>query len=129
MHYICIEHGKIICALNYEPNVPESVEVCTISDEQHACISEAKTHYFDIDAKSVIAFEQPALDAAEAAEKQRQENLKNSGFLNSTDWQVLRHIRELALNMPTTLSNEEYLALERERVVAAAAIIKPANPV
>jgi hypothetical protein len=129
MYYICIEHGKIICALNYEPNVPESVEICAISNEQHAAISEAKTHYFDIATKSVIAYEQHVLDTTAAIEKQLQDNAKNGSFLNSTDWQVMRHIRELALNMTTTLSNEEYLALERERAAAAAAIINPANPV
>lgn len=45
-------------------------------------------------------------------------------FLNSTDWKVLRHIRELALNQPTSLSHEQYIELEQARAEAAAKIVQ-----
>jgi len=44
---------------------------------------------------------------------------QNREFLNSTDWKILRHIREQALSKSTTLSQAEYLELERQRDLAA----------
>ena len=44
-------------------------------------------------------------------------------FLNSTDWKILRHIRQKALNITTSLSDVEYLQLEQQRQAAAARII------
>ena len=35
--------------------------------------------------------------------------------LSDTDYKVLRHIRELALGIPTTMAQEEYLLLEAQR--------------
>lgn len=123
MYYICIENGKISSMLNYEPNVPESIRVVTISDEEYACITEAQTHYFDITTDIVTARAQEILDAEAVRQAQLQENSVNMRFLNSTDWKVLRHLREQTLNKPTTLNNEEFMALEAERDVAAAAIL------
>ena len=45
-------------------------------------------------------------------------------FLDSTDFKVLRHIRQKALGQELSLSENEYLALEQERSNAAARIIK-----
>lgn len=36
-------------------------------------------------------------------------------YLNETDFKVLRHLREKALNIQTTLSEDEYLQLENDR--------------
>jgi len=36
-------------------------------------------------------------------------------FLNATDWQITRHKEEQDLEIETTLSNEEYLALITKR--------------
>ena len=44
-------------------------------------------------------------------------------YLISTDWKVMRHIRELALGLATTLTAEEYLSLEQSRADAAAKVI------
>lgn len=43
-------------------------------------------------------------------------------FLASSDWKVLRHIRQIALNETLSLSAEEYLALEGRRSAAASSI-------
>lgn len=40
-------------------------------------------------------------------------DLKNQ--INSTDYKVLRHIREVSLGIPTSMSENEYLMLEAER--------------
>ena len=118
MHYICIENNQVISVLNYQPNVPSSVEVVEITDEQHTQIT-ARTHYFDVVSKSVTAV------AAEIT-AQRATNLANGHereFLNNTDWKILRHIRQKALNIATSLSDAEYIQLEQQREAAAARVV------
>jgi hypothetical protein len=42
-------------------------------------------------------------------------NYNSRKFLESTDWLVLRHIGQKALNLETSLSDQEYLDLEIQR--------------
>jgi len=117
MHYVCIENNLVVSILSYQPNVPSSVAVVEITDAQAAQIA-AQTHYFDLASKSVaaVASSVTAQRATDIANGQERE------FLNSTDWKVLRHIRQKALNIPTSLSDAEYLQLEQQRQAAAARI-------
>ena len=117
MHYVCIENNLVISVLSYQPNVPSSVTVVEITDTQAAQIA-AQTHYFDVSSKSVTAVAagvtaQKAIDIANGQERE---------FLNSTDWKILRHIRQKALNIATSLSDAEYIQLEQQREAAAARI-------
>ena len=117
MNYVCIENNLVVSVLNYQPNVPGSVTVVEITDAQAAQIA-AQTHYFDVASKSVTAVAagvaaQRATDVANGQERE---------FLNSTDWKVLRHIRQKALNITTSLSDAEYIQLEQQREAAAARI-------
>lgn len=118
MHYVCIENNIIVSILNYSPNVPRSVAVYEITDDQANQIA-AQTHYFDIPSKTV-----KPVDASITAQKAK--DLANGierEFLNSTDWKILRHIRQKALNVPTSLSDAEYIELEQQRQAAAARIV------
>ena len=54
-------------------------------------------------------------------EKINQEALQ---FLASSDYKILRHFRQKALGQETSLSEEEYLALEQQRSDAAARIVR-----
>jgi len=58
-----------------------------------------------------------------AAEEQEIINQQARQFLQSTDWQILRHIGQLTLNMLTTLSESEYQELEQQRQTARNQII------
>jgi hypothetical protein len=51
-------------------------------------------------------------------------NQESLTFLNNTDYKVLRHIRQKALNIQTSLTEQEYLDLEAERNQAANNIIR-----
>lgn len=118
MHYVCIENDLVVSILNYAPNVPNSVSVVEISNEQADQLV-AQTHYFDVPTRTVkpvdaSVTEQKARDAANAIERE---------FLNSTDWKVMRHIRQKALNIPTSLSDAQYIELEQQRQAAAARIV------
>ena len=117
MHYVCIENNIVVSVLNYQPNVPSSVAVVEITDSQAAQIA-AQTHYFDVASRSVTAVAAgiTAQRAADVANGQERE------FLNSTDWKILRHIRQKALNISTSLSDAEYIQLEQQREAAAARI-------
>lgn len=118
MYYVCIEDNKIVSILNYSPNVPDSVAVYEITDEQANQIT-AQTHYYDIPTKSVRE-----VDSNISAQKaQETANAEYREFLRSTDWKILRHIRQKALNVPTSLTEEEYLTLEQQRADAADNIV------
>jgi hypothetical protein len=122
MHYICIENNIIISVLNYEPNVPGTVEVYAISDEDHSNILN-DTHFFDIKTKQVKSHPKSYLKSKAVALENEETNAANKYFLNTTDWKILRHIRQKALSVPTSLTEEEYIALEEARQTAASNII------
>lgn len=50
-------------------------------------------------------------------------NQEAQAYLAETDYKVLRHIRQKALEQPTTLSEEEYLELEEMRDAASKRIL------
>jgi hypothetical protein len=111
MYYICIENNTVISVLSYRPHVPSTVTVQEIIDDDFKKI-EMGTHYFDIPSNAVKE-KLPEMTAPSIKAAQNRE------FLNSTDWQILRHMREQALGKSTTLSQTEYLELERQRDLAA----------
>jgi hypothetical protein len=59
------------------------------------------------------------IEAQAISEKEKTEARQ---FLNQSDWKILRHIRQKALGIELSLSEEEYLALEQQRAEAAAKI-------
>jgi hypothetical protein len=118
MHYVCIENNQIIGIQSYEPAVPSTVSVVTITDQQHQQIMD-QTHRFDVPSKTIVA-----VDSAILAEKEQYRlNGIEREFLNSTDWKILRHMRQQALNVPTSLTEAEFLELEQQRQAAAARIV------
>ena len=117
MYYVCVENNAVVSILNYKPEVPHSVQVRFISDDEYQQL-ENETHFFDIATMTVQPVD-PAILDRKAIEV---ENAQYREFLNSTDWKVMRHIRETTLGLPHTLSDEEYRALEQQRAEAAAKI-------
>lgn len=117
MHYVCLEESQVTTILNYRPNVPDGVEVIEITDEDMSLIEGGKYH-FDVNTKAVAL--RPASELQ--AEADYKANIEHLEFLNSTDWKVLRHTREKALGIATSLTDEQYLELEQARENAARAI-------
>jgi hypothetical protein len=118
MHYVCIENNVIISILNYLPSVPSTVSVHEITDSQ-ADQLRAETHYFDVASRTVTA----AADSVAVLKAQEVANGIEREFLNSTDWKIMRHIRQKALNVATSLTDAEYIELEQQRQTAAARIV------
>jgi hypothetical protein len=117
MYYVCIENNQLISVLNYEPAAIDTVTVKEISDHDYELLN-AGSHYFDIPTLNILAHSNSVLNARE--QQAQSINLKKQ--LQDTDWQVLRHIRQKALGVPTSLSEAEYLDLELERNRIAAQI-------
>ena len=118
MYYVCIENNQAVGILNYKPSVPNTVKVVEISDLDYKKL-ENQTGRFDVSACKVVDLSADVLSKKEIELK----NAKEQEFLNSTDWKILRHIREKALNLPTSLTEQQYLELEKSRNDAAARII------
>lgn len=118
MYYVCIEDDRVVNVLDYQPAVPDTVSVVEISDSDYALLT-SRSHYFDIPTKTVLPYSSTVINAR----TQEQSNKAHQQLLNSTDWQVLRHIRQKALGVPTSLSEAEYLDLELRRNQAADSII------
>lgn len=117
MYYICVESNQIVSILNYQPSVPESVSITEITDNDYALL-ENKTHYFNVATNRI-----EPLTAEQITQQQTfNENSQKKEFLNSTDWKILRHIREKALGVETSMTEEEYLELENQRQEIAKSI-------
>lgn len=71
----------------------------------------------------VSAFMETIVEDVEAGESLLTNN-EVRAFLAETDWKVLRHIRQKALGQETTLTEEEYLALEAEREAKASLVVE-----
>jgi hypothetical protein len=119
MYYICIEDDRVISVLDYAPNVPDTVIVKEIDSLDFERLT-SRTHYFDIPTMSVMTYSTEVLDRRSQAEL----NKEYEKLLSSTDWKVMRHIREKALGMPTSLSDAEYVELEQQRQTASESIIR-----
>jgi len=109
MHYVCIENNTVVAILNYLPSVPSTVRLQEITDAQ-ADQLRAQTHYFDIADNAVKT-------VAENVAVQKTTELANA------HWKILRHIRQKALNITTSLSDAEYIQLEQQREAAAARVV------
>jgi hypothetical protein len=117
MYYVCVENNQIISVLNHEPAVPNTVTVKEISDQDYELLT-AGSHYFDMPTHSILPHSSAVLDTRE----QQAQSVVLKKQLQDTDWQVLRHIRQKALGIPTSLLEAEYLDLELERDRIAAEI-------
>jgi hypothetical protein len=124
MYYIIIENDQITGVLNYEPELPDTATAISITDDQYTSITIENTHYFDLDTRTVVSHPQEKIDLEAQNKQQETINAEKREFLNSSDWKILRHLREKALSMDTTLSEIEYLELEQLRNDAAKDIVK-----
>ena len=118
MYYVCVENNRVANILSYEPAVPSTVSIRTISDSDFEKI-QAQTHVYDVSSSSVITV---ASDVLSQIEIEKQNSLERE-FLNSTDWKVFRHMRQKLLGIPTSLTESQYLDLERLRDAAASRIV------
>ena len=118
MHYVCVENKQVTSILNYKPGVPNTVTVVEISDEQYQLLIDGN-HFFDTDIMGISPLEGQIIQQNKLID----DNATRREYLNSTDWMVLRHIREKVLGVPTSISEEEYVKIEQERQEIAKSIV------
>lgn len=123
MYYLLVENNQVISVLDYEPEVPDSVTVVMLTAEEHKNLVEDKISYFDVPSMSIKKYSQDQLNQQASVEETEKINAENRDFLSKTDWKVLRHLREKALGIATSLSEDEYLELEHRREAAANSIL------
>lgn len=119
-----------------QPAVIESQELLDENGEafnppqfQNVEISPAQYEIQEIQPAVYRIVEQPnncviTIEDISAKLEQEKINEEALALLASTDFKVLRHIRQKALGQELSLSEEEYLALEQQRSDAAAKIVR-----
>ena len=102
---VCIEGDTVSGVFDYKPKVTKKsgIIVHEITEESFNQL-QSGSYYFDIKTKELLPIKDTSI------EKQKYKN-----FLNDSDWLVLRHLREKFLDIPTTLSDSEFRALEQKR--------------
>lgn len=118
MYYYCIENQQLVSVMEHEPNVPDTVTVVTVSRENHQKIQDREL-WVDVIQKCVVPMPSERLTKI-AVDQQNQDSRV---FLQSTDWKILRHLRQQALGLPTSLTHDQYIELEHQREDAARSII------
>jgi hypothetical protein len=94
-----------------------------VMDDAGAIVQEAipaRTHR-EVKLRAEYTVEVVDITEAVALEKLSTEALR---YLESTDWKVLRHIRQKALGITTSMNDEEYLEFELGRVEAANKVVR-----
>jgi FKBP-type peptidyl-prolyl cis-trans isomerase (trigger factor) len=119
MYYVCVEDNLVISILSYKPETPPSVSVIEITDTEYNEIND-NIKYFDVSAKKVL----PLRNSFQENLEKQQKNAIEREFLNSTDWKILRHLRQQYLNLPTSLTEEQFTDLEKKRHASASRIIE-----
>lgn len=119
IHYVLVEDGRVISTIDYKPNAPDTVSVYPIPKEDYDAIV-GQTHFFDPVSEKVTPVDISVTNRRLAIAARD----NGKGYLQETDWIVMRHIREIALSLPTTLTHDEYIALETKRHTVAKALGK-----
>lgn len=102
--------GKVVSVLDYAPNVPDTVNVVVITDDEFTKLDNLELVFNP----QTMKLEMPSKDVMEYNKKVANSN-EALIFLKSTDWMIMRHQREKTLNIKTSLTDIEILELERKR--------------
>ena len=76
------------------------------------------------DGQIVDISDSPEYQAELARQEQERINQESEQFLNETDWMVIRHRDQLALGIPTSLTEAEFRKLLEDRQQARDRVIK-----
>jgi hypothetical protein len=82
---------------------------------------EAEVPDFD-PAEQYLEYDNDVFTVKDIVKSQEELNTIAQKFMDDTDWKVLRHLRQVTLEIDTTLTEEEYLDLEAERDAVALSI-------
>lgn len=123
MNYLLIENNELVGICDYEPNIGEdNISVIPYSGN----IPKERIIYLNgkiEDSNNYLFINGKYIKRTKAIETLVNTNNEAKNYLNDTDWLVIRHRDQLALNQQTSLTPEQYTDLlikrqsARERVV------------
>lgn len=123
MNYLLIENNELVGICDYEPNIGEdNITVIPYSGN----IPKERILYLNgkiEDSNNYLFINGKYIKRTKAIETLVNTNNEAKNYLNDTDWLVIRHRDQLALNQQTSLTPEQYTDLlikrqsARERVV------------
>lgn len=123
MNYLLIENNELVGICDYEPNIGEDkITVIPYSGN----IPKERILYLNgkiEDSNNYLFINGKYIKRTKAVETLVNSNNEAKNYLNDTDWLVIRHRDQLALNQQTSLTTEQYTDLlikrqsARERVV------------
>jgi hypothetical protein len=122
MYLIIRNNNQITGTISEQPAVVSPDTIYQYISDENLYLIGSKNHYFDFSTMQYELLSALMIEKNNELHMQLKNNNKNKKFLNITDWQILRHIRQIALNIETSLTQEEYLELEQQRSDAAANI-------
>lgn len=117
------EDGKKLTS-NIKPEFSFKYDELTYTETSKVFIKDGESLELTSAQKQEVISFMATIEENKEAGIQLEANNEAEMYLTLTDWKVMRHIREKALNRPTTLSEEEYINLELERERQADSIIK-----
>jgi len=89
------------------------IQVMFVSDETEIIFDEDKRK--DDKKNTAISTLVDIKPESDTKKQQEQKNSDNRQFLDSSDWKIIRHLGQKAMGIQTSMSEEEYLQLEKER--------------
>ena len=124
MNYLLIENEKLVGVCDYEPNIgDDDIQVITYSGN----IPKERILYLNgkiADSNNYVFINGNYVKRTKAIETLLQTNEEAKNYLNDTDWLVIRHRDQLALEQTTSLTNEQYLDLLAKRQAARERVVE-----
>ncbi len=105
MYFVCVDNDLNFAGVyDYKPNIPSELTLKEISEQDFLKLQSGDFTYDGASGQ---------IQPIEKSEPSISEKYKF--YLDDSDWLILRHMREKFLKIKTTLSDKQFLALERKR--------------
>lgn len=124
MNYLLIENETLVGVYDYEPNIGnDDIQIIKYSGN----IPKERIIYLNgkiADSNDYIYINDKYVKKTKAIKKMLDTNAEAENYLTDTDWLVIRHRDQLALNKETSLTNEQYLNLLAKRQYAREKVVR-----
>lgn len=124
MNYLLIENEELVGVCDYEPNTGEDdIKVIKYSGN----IPPERILYLDgkiVDSNDYVFVNNKYVKKTKAVTELLNTNAEAKTYLEDTDWLVIRHRDQLAMNQQTSLTDAQYLDLLNKRQAARERVVE-----
>jgi len=124
MNYLLIEKGELVGICDYEPNTADDdIKVIPYSGN----IPADRILYLEgkiADSNDYVFINDKYVKKTKAVTELLETNEEARNYLNDTDWLVIRHRDQAALNQETSLTEVQYLDLLTKRQAARERVVE-----